>query len=318
MSETNLISVKELAQQLDQSDALLKKFIRDFGIDCERIKKRIHLPDESVDVLKEILRLRASGKKNKEIKEMFDLAQAAGKANISDAPLAKEEPVAKEEGKAEEKTETEAKAAKTKRGRPKKATKKKEEEPEAKEETDAQDESPVEAEEKQVSTKEETPKKTSKKSKQKKTAKSKPEEKEQKKKEEAQEDDYSEYLHENVEESHEVQDEIALALQEIPEDEVDLDDESILEDVEEEDPKQIMEELRGKPMGPRKMRRRAFNFRFVQRQIANDSRRIDYLRHKLNKSSLSTMDRLKYQDAIDRRSKLLSGWLHLLRWVKSR
>ena len=66
-----------------------------------------------------------------------------------------------------------------------------------------------------------------------------------------------------------------------------------------------------------KRRRRQFSFRFIQRQIANDMSRVDYIRHKLNRGKLSTLEKLHLEDSLHKRSHLLSGWTHLLRWVKN-
>ena len=62
---TELISVKELATKLNSNDALLKKYIRDFEIPTERKKNRIHLTEESIIQLKEVISLKDAGKKNK-------------------------------------------------------------------------------------------------------------------------------------------------------------------------------------------------------------------------------------------------------------
>jgi len=327
MSETDLISVKELAQQLDVSDALLKKFVRDFGIDAERIKKRIHLKDESVNILKDIVRLRASGKKNKEIKEIFDQVQ---KAKVKEEKAEKEtKPVKakvagkrgrpkKEKKEVETKTEVEAKTetkveAKTEKKVEAKTERKVEAETEKK--VEAKTERKVEAE---VETKTEEPAED-KRHKREKTHKKKYGDKKSKK--EKPEEDYSEYLAEQMGEKHQVQDEIALARQEVPEEESELTDEDLEAELAGEEPVEETEEVAdwdGKPMQARRVRHRAFNFRYVQRQIANDSRRVDYIKYKLERSNLSTPERLKLEEVLDNRYKILSGWVHLLRWVKSK
>jgi hypothetical protein len=95
-------------------------------------------------------------------------------------------------------------------------------------------------------------------------------------------------------------------------------DEEIEEEVTEE---QIEEELtnnrRGDRLSPRKIRRRQFSFRYIQRQIANDSKRVNYIKQKLRRGSLSTKEKMILEDSLHHRSDLLSGWIQLLRWVKS-
>ena len=69
MSSSDSVSIKELASKLKTSDALIKKIIKDFEIETIRNQKRVLLSSESVQTIRDILALRASGKKNIEIKQ---------------------------------------------------------------------------------------------------------------------------------------------------------------------------------------------------------------------------------------------------------
>lgn len=62
-------------------------------------------------------------------------------------------------------------------------------------------------------------------------------------------------------------------------------------------------------------RRRLFNYRYVERQISNDSKRISSLRQRLRNPNLSVQDRLFFEEALERRILFLDGWKHILRWI---
>lgn len=62
-------------------------------------------------------------------------------------------------------------------------------------------------------------------------------------------------------------------------------------------------------------RRRGFNYRYVERQIANDSKRVSVLKRRLQNPSLSIQEKLFYEEALERRILFLNGWRHILRWV---
>ena len=62
-------------------------------------------------------------------------------------------------------------------------------------------------------------------------------------------------------------------------------------------------------------RKRLFNYRYVERQIANDSRRVGSLRQRLKITSLSVQERLFIEEALERRILFLDGWKHILRWT---
>ncbi len=64
-----------------------------------------------------------------------------------------------------------------------------------------------------------------------------------------------------------------------------------------------------------KRRRRGFNYRYVERQIASDSKRVYSLRQRLRNPNLSVKDRLFFEEALERRILFLNGWKHILRWM---
>lgn len=66
------------------------------------------------------------------------------------------------------------------------------------------------------------------------------------------------------------------------------------------------------------VRRRGFNYRYVERQISNDSKRVGSLRQRLRNTNLSVQERLFIEEALERRILFLDGWKHILRWVSSK
>ena len=65
-------------------------------------------------------------------------------------------------------------------------------------------------------------------------------------------------------------------------------------------------------------RRRGFNYRYVERQISNDSKRIGSLRRRLQNPNISIQEKLFFEEALERRIMFLNGWKHILRWVSKR
>ncbi len=65
-------------------------------------------------------------------------------------------------------------------------------------------------------------------------------------------------------------------------------------------------------------RRRGFNYRYVERQISNDSKRISSLRRRLQNPNISIQEKLFFEEALERRILFLNGWKHILRWVSKR
>lgn len=65
-------------------------------------------------------------------------------------------------------------------------------------------------------------------------------------------------------------------------------------------------------------RRRLFNYRYVERQISGDSKRVSSLRQRLRNPNLSVRDRLFFEESLERRILFLNGWKHILRWVSTK
>ncbi len=278
---SELISIKELASKLKVTDALLKKLIKDFDIVTERVQKRVYLSESSVTTVREVLALRASGKKNKEIKELFEASKA---------------PPPVEQAPEVEKIKAKPSPRKTKTKKP-----------------DEDQQVIAQVEEQVVKVPEETIAAVAL----------------EYENTEEHAVDISSYL----EEDHQAEDEPSMAMRLAEESDVldtvieSTEDESLdfeETNVEEEKEAAIIEEPERTPergrqdrLSPRKMRRRQFSFSYIQRQIANDSKRIQYIQQKLKRGSLSTKEAMNLKDSLEHRSKLLSGWVHLLRWVKS-
>ena len=306
MSSSELISIKELASKLKVTDALLKKLIKDFDIVTERVQKRVYLSESSVTTVREVLALRASGKKNNEIKELFEESKAMQAAQ--NTVTAETEAVAVT--KPADKAASETVAAKAKpdlkknKPAPRKAKTKKPDEVQAEAE-------PI-IETATVEISEETIAAVA-----------------------TDDEDSAEHavdISSYLEEDHKAEDEPSMAMRLAEEsdvlDEVESSEDESLdfeEEPEEEKESAVVEEPernverggRQDRLSPRKMRRRQFSFSYIQRQIANDSKRIHYIQQKLKRGSLSTKETMNLKDSLEHRSKLLSGWVHLLRWVKS-
>lgn len=62
-------------------------------------------------------------------------------------------------------------------------------------------------------------------------------------------------------------------------------------------------------------RRRGFNYRYVERQISTDSKKVSSLRQRLRNTNLSVQDRLYLEESLERRILFLNGWKHILRWI---
>lgn len=62
-------------------------------------------------------------------------------------------------------------------------------------------------------------------------------------------------------------------------------------------------------------RRRGFNYRYVERQISNDSKRVSSLKRRLQNPNISVQERMFYEEALERRILFLNGWKHILKWV---
>jgi len=62
-------------------------------------------------------------------------------------------------------------------------------------------------------------------------------------------------------------------------------------------------------------RRRGFNYRYVERQISADSKRVSSIRIRLKNPNLSVQDRMFFDEALERRILFLNGWKHILKWI---
>ncbi len=62
-------------------------------------------------------------------------------------------------------------------------------------------------------------------------------------------------------------------------------------------------------------RRRGFNYRYVERQISVDSKKVSSLRQRLKNLNLPVQDRLFFEESLERRILFLNGWKHILRWI---
>jgi DNA-binding transcriptional MerR regulator len=62
-------------------------------------------------------------------------------------------------------------------------------------------------------------------------------------------------------------------------------------------------------------RRRGFNYRYVERQVSVDSKKVSSLRQRLRSTNLSVQDKLFFEESLERRILFLNGWKHILRWI---
>lgn len=296
MSSSDSVSIKELASKLKTSDALIKKIIKDFEIETIRNQKRVLLSPESVQTIRDILALRASGKKNIEIKQLFDESQTSKKQDT------KETNVVQDSQPIEEPSE-EAVLKK-----PKKLKQQKPIKPEQEISQESRPEQPPEL-----------------------NLEDKSKEQSALELEGLSADDILElsvqndladvdvlvpgdYLEDELSQSS-TQDELKELLSLEGSDDL---DEEIEEEITDDEIEEELTQNRSRDrLSPRKIRRRQFSFRYIQRQIANDSKRVNYIKQKLRRGSLSTKEKMNLEDSLHHRSVLLSGWIQLLRWVKS-
>ncbi len=270
MSESDLITVKELAAELEITDLVLKKLLKFFELPNIKVKRNIHLVDDVVAVVRRVMALKAEGKRNKDIKQLFD-----------------------DERKKEKKALEGNKKS---------------------EETDSSESSTVEKADDSLITSEHLSEETVSESGVILSAKDEDDEKpfiKKAKKEPSYIQDFIES--EEIEakfdvEQHDVQAD-ALALDALAEEEGgDLDEVEVTEET---------EETTKDTLRPRKMRHKAFSFRYIQREIANDTKSLNFLKNKLKKGKLTHVERLNLLDSLDRRAKMLNSWIQILRWVKS-
>lgn len=275
-NDPDLISLKELASKLKVSDALLKKLIKDFGIETDRTDKRVCLTEESVQTVREILALRASGKKNQEIKEMFDASIAENKNS--------EQATSVETKNTNEITEPKADPAESIS----------EPNPDQEEIKKEPNQGRFKKNKKKHSPKEE------------KTSDTKITEESSKAEDSL---DISGFLN-DVEDSGSSSNIFAENEEnEEPEEKIELEEPDLEDD--DDDHHQDKKTPQGK------IRRRSFSFRYIQKQIMNDTKRVNYIKSKLKRGRISETEKMLLTDSLEHRSSLLNGWQHMLRWVKS-
>lgn len=96
--------------------------------------------------------------------------------------------------------------------------------------------------------------------------------------------------------------------------ESDLEVPAIESEEKEEDSDEEETSENGEP-GDAPRRRRGFNYRYVERQISTDSKKVSSLRQRLKNTNISVQDRLYFEEALERRILFLNGWKHILRWI---
>lgn len=290
MSESDLITVKELAAELEITDLVLKKLLKFFELPNLKVKRNIHLADDVVAVVRRVMALKAEGKRNKDIKQLFDDER-------------KKEKKALEGTKKSEETDSSDAAEVTLSIAEDKSDTSVEESDSF--DADKADDSIITSEHLSEETVSESGIILSAKDDDEKPFIKKA------KKEPSYIQDFIES--EEIEakfdvEQQDVQAE-ALALDALAEEEGgDLDEVEVTEET---------EETTKDTLRPRKMRHKAFSFRYIQREIANDTKSLNFLKNKLKKGKLTHVERLNLLDSLDRRAKMLNSWIQILRWVKS-
>jgi hypothetical protein len=291
LSESDLITVKELAAELEITDLVLKKLLKFFELPNLKVKRNIHLTDDVVAVVRRVMALKAEGKRNKDIKQLFDDERK------------KEKKALEGNKKSEERDSSDAAEVILSIAEDKSDTSVEESDSF---DADKADDSIISSEHLSEETVSEPGIILS--------AKDEDDEKpfiKKAKKEPSYIQDFIES--EEIEakfdvEQQDVQTE-ALALDALAEEEGgDLDEVEVTEETEET----TKDSLR-----PRKIRHKAFSFRYIQREIANDTKSLNFLKNKLKKGKLTHVERLNLLDSLDRRAKMLNSWIQILRWVKS-
>lgn len=291
MSESDLITVKELAAELEITDLVLKKLLKFFELPNLKVKRNIHLTDDVVAVVRRVMALKAEGKRNKDIKQLFDDER-------------KKEKKALEGNKKSEKTDSSDRSEAILSIAEDKSDTSIEESDSF--DADEADDSIISSEHLSEETVSESGIILS--------AKDEDDEEPFIKKANREPSYIQDFIEsEEIEakfdvEQQDVQAE-ALALDALAEEEGgDLDEVEVTEETEET----TKDSLR-----PRKMRHKAFSFRYIQREIANDTKSLNFLKNKLKKGKLTHVERLNLLDSLDRRAKMLNSWIQILRWVKS-
>lgn len=314
--------MKELAAKLKIADALLKKIVKDFDIPTAKVKSRVHLEDSSVQTVREIMALRASGKKTKEIKELFDASKETTKPDVKESTSQSEKKEVTDSS-----TPNQVKKKKILVEKQENAVSELKENPEAQAVTEETKKpldtrTPEEIEEARARAKAKSNKRKAKIKKAKAARELNAKNLEGKYVDTHDlEDDHknsmmnlNEYL-----DSNETDNDFKSNLN-INEDDSDLDEDLSIdgiddEDDEDEDPKS---DSKTKTTNKKaKIRRRQFSYKYIQRQIMNDQKRVQYIQQRLQRGRLSTKEKMELEESLEIRDKLLAEWVKLLRWVKS-
>ena len=290
MSESDLITVKELAAELEITDLVLKKLLKFFELPNLKVKRNIHLTDDVVAVVRRVMALKAEGKRNKDIKQLFDDER-------------KKEKKALEGNKKSEKADS-SDAAQSSLDIVKDKSDRSVEESDSFN-SDKADNSLITTEHLSEETVSESGIILSAKDDEEpfiKKAKKEPS-----------------YIQDFIE-SEEIEAKFDVEQQDVQAEALELDalaeeeggDLDEIEVTEETEATTTKDSLR-----PRKIRHKAFSFRYIQREIANDTKSLNFLKNKLKKGKLTHVERLNLLDSLDRRAKMLNSWIQILRWVKS-
>ena len=290
MSESDLITVKELAAELEITDLVLKKLLKFFELPNLKVKRNIHLTDDVVAVVRRVMAHKAEGKRNKDIKQLFDDER-------------KKEKKALEGNKKSDRTDSsDAAQAILSIAEDKSDT--------SVEESDSfnsekADDSLINSEHLSEETISESGIILSAKD-----AEGEPFIKKAKRE--------PSYIQDFIE-SEEIEAKFDVEQQDVQADALELDALAEEEggDLDEIEVTEETEATTKDSLRPRKIRHKAFSFRYIQREIANDTKSLNFLKNKLKKGKLTHVERLNLLDSLDRRAKMLNSWIQILRWVKS-
>jgi hypothetical protein len=291
LSESDLITVKELAAELEITDLVLKKLLKFFELPNLKVKRNIHLTDDVVAIVRRVMALKAEGKRNKDIKQLFDDERKKEKKALEGSKKS-------EETDSSDKAEAILSTAEDKSGT-------------SVEESDSFNADEVDD---SIISSEHLSEETASESGIILSAKDEDDEEPFIKKATREPSYIQDFIEsEEIEAKFDVEQQDvqadALALDALAEEEGgDLDEVEVTEETEET----TKDSLR-----PRKIRHKAFSFRYIQREIANDTKSLNFLKNKLKKGKLTHVERLNLLDSLDRRAKMLNSWIQILRWVKS-
>ncbi len=290
MSESDLITVKELAAELEITDLVLKKLLKFFELPNLKVKRNIHLTGDVVAVVRRVMALKAEGKRNKDIKQLFDDERK------------KEKKALEGNKKSEETNSSDAAQAILSIAEDKSDTSVEESDSFN---SDKADDSLISSEHLSEETVSESGIILSAKD-----AEGEPFIKKAKRE--------PSYIQDFIE-SEEIEAKFDVEQQDVQADALELDALAEEEggDLDEIEVTEETEATTKDSLRPRKIRHKAFSFRYIQREIANDTKSLNFLKNKLKKGKLTHVERLNLLDSLDRRAKMLNSWIQILRWVKS-